>query len=518
MRKKKMPPFFIWKDDKQRMTATEINTIIRNHYYQVQSDYPFLEDYYYQGCLRKQRKMEHQYRQKLAAEQEKSQNKSGAPTRPKSDVQIEPFHIPLCDTKPYEDKRKKQDFSKVLGRYPGNTPRGPRPTLDIKTKGKSKNSINEQEKEEGAEDQAQPDAKLEPIDFRCRHSFLIAIENTYADMLYTEDLHILMTTSKVSASGEFLPLTENLTTTKPYSVRDLFPKLQVFRMRLFKDLRVPCVPVDKYLAATREEQLTVAAHDLFFLKLTQEAKGSALLARIFQLLKDSQLYYTFLAYLRNFEAIILYSSEPTYVAYNLRLAQTIVMSVASRLTLSQAKESLRLLFFAIVGGRNFAQVLQQRICVVLITAILRRAVDWLILYNRQQQILAATPQSPARDNAMVQQERLHQQVLEWRTCFDQFWVQSSQVNFINRLCSFVVAAKMALANKAKGSDDKDSLQKEKAKIVVMERDLWELSFALCMLMKDDQKAALVQVLQSQKIPIFSAGMNLAHLTTTKEQK
>jgi hypothetical protein len=49
--------FFVWKQDRERMSSREINSIIRFYSFQVHSEFPFTEDFYYQGYLRNQRNL-----------------------------------------------------------------------------------------------------------------------------------------------------------------------------------------------------------------------------------------------------------------------------------------------------------------------------------------------------------------------------------------------------------------------------------------------------------------------------
>eukprot|EP01102_Stenamoeba_stenopodia_P017953 TRINITY_DN6515_c0_g2_i1.p1 TRINITY_DN6515_c0_g2~~TRINITY_DN6515_c0_g2_i1.p1 ORF type:complete len:724 (-),score=186.47 TRINITY_DN6515_c0_g2_i1:54-2225(-) len=241
-----------WKESKKMMTADEIDSIIRLQYAQIQTDNPYVEDYYYQTAIQKS-------------------------LRAQGNVHATSNHKPICESTPRPSRRPTDQPPGVLGRIPSHSVRAPRPLLQVK----GANGVPLKPEENQAE-QDQEKA--------LSYAIILTVEDAFNCVLDAEDIDQLMNSPAARENRTYLS--------------HLFSKRVAITEELFKLLNI-YVPKP---GAGAEDHLL---QDNILLKMLLITKGRKLLTRVIPLLFAEQFHFLFLFFMRNLSLLLQILSPQT---------------------------------------------------------------------------------------------------------------------------------------------------------------------------------------------------------------
>lgn len=306
-----------WKRDKRRMTADDINSIIKMLYFQMQSNAPFRDDFYYQSCLQLQ--------------EDRMDVQRGRP------LDACEFHIPLFQVMPeaVRPAKSKDPFEGCLGRIPFHSWRVPRPLLALQ-KGapasvaalrrqqeleKSTASVTAHESSpassldgdirkaessigsDGSGDDSigrthAPSSSGDQGDY---NGLLLSLEDLIARVVTIEDADTLLRRGQLSRDGK--------------DKRYILQARRRLGDGLFRALRVYVVPfevagalfrgtseVDDARSSMMEEH--AFPQDRFLVNVCTVDKGLRVVARALRVMQPNQAFFTIMALMRNLCSII----------------------------------------------------------------------------------------------------------------------------------------------------------------------------------------------------------------------
>lgn len=260
-----------WTEQKERMSAYDINTIIRLHSSHLPMPLPFNEDYYYQSYL--------------AARQQGKR-----PVTP---------HTPLCETQPLPVKRHTDatdPFKGALGRIPNHSVRSPRPLLQLEgfLDQKALARRNRDESRAAAQQQQPPYEAPSSEAAWTNHAVLLRIEQAFGFILDLEDIDLLITNSAIEPQAGM-----NLLNKRRDIAATLFSLLGINTQPPMAPRNLPAFDYDE----EREPTYSLPEDELL-VKLAQVPKGCRMLARVIPLLSQAQVVYIVYAFIRNLHYIL----------------------------------------------------------------------------------------------------------------------------------------------------------------------------------------------------------------------
>jgi hypothetical protein len=251
-----------WTEDKEWMTAEEIDLILRIQEQALMSENPFLDDFYYQ--IFRLHKL------------------------PEGTPKFIP-HRPLFEYLESANKPKNSSFDaqRVLGRSAFSTARAPRPIVQLE--------------DEKANDSGAPNIqkvrylRSNSRSFGTNHSLLLAIEHIWDYLLEIEDLDIILHALNIDINDA------------RFSNNGLVERRKRQTEAMFRALRVHLPPTKELPPLTQPNSTFYCPEDEFLLKVTMNRKGVKLLSRCLFLLFPSHQFAVIFQYMRN---LLLLASTP----------------------------------------------------------------------------------------------------------------------------------------------------------------------------------------------------------------
>jgi len=308
----------VWKEDKKRMTASEIEFVIRTQEFQMYTGNPFVDDYYFQT------------------------------TKAQKTNNLKPLHKPLFESfssNRFPPIKKPDPFEGVLGRIPSHSVRAPRPLLQLKS-----------EETEGTSAAIDNSVSLSS---RSTYSLLLTFENSFNYLLDIEDLTELI--QRPESSNHF-------------NLNFLYQKRDQLTNDLFHSLHVHILSFGTlpHKKVSRDSPF-VFPQDETFIQFMFVHKGRQILARSIPLLFRDHLVYISFQFMRNLALIV---GSPKLDSESVITAKIFgyLISFADALPAPQVILALQNIIAAHTVG-YLIKILESKYGLALLQTLLKRAYD-----------------------------------------------------------------------------------------------------------------------------------------------
>lgn len=308
-----------WRESKQRMTAHEIDMIIKLQESQIQSGNPYADDYYYNTLGMKKKK---------------------GPVvlhRPITEI-LSTKYVPTKRTDPFEG---------ALGRIPTHSVRAPRALLQLKNE------------TEGSD---QNNSSLMSSMSKATYSLLLTIENSFSLLLGIEDIDLVI--KHPDSANHF-----NLTL--------LYQKREQLTNQLFDSLHVFIAQAPP---KETENPLFLYPEDEIFLNFLIVHKGRQAVVRALPLLFQPHVLAIFFVFMRNMSLILalpqmnVADKEVTKDDEHMTKIFGYILSVVSVLPINQIISAFQMLI-ASHETTKLISLLQSKLGLSVVQAILKRGHD-----------------------------------------------------------------------------------------------------------------------------------------------
>lgn len=254
-----------WRSDKKRMSAEEINYVVRLHDRMVVSQQPFKEDFYYQ-----------MYAGMLAGD--------GA----RRDV-----HMPIFATSDEENRTVSSSQDGVLGKIPPASVRAPRAVLDLNPGLAVSRARLRVQSEEEWQRVAPTQTRNYPY-----YNLTLQIERAYKVLLDFEDCERLLATVELNDKQRSYLLVH-----RPRQIAQLLQLLMV-HVQNVSDMARVC-------RSTLSAPFPRLTEDAVLIDICSVRKGVRLLVRVMRLLPNTEAFIVMVPLLRNLLAVSMLAARPS---------------------------------------------------------------------------------------------------------------------------------------------------------------------------------------------------------------
>uniref|UniRef100_A0A6B2L2W4 mRNA decay factor PAT1 domain-containing protein n=1 Tax=Arcella intermedia TaxID=1963864 RepID=A0A6B2L2W4_9EUKA len=366
-----------WAIDKELMLAEDVDNIIKIQEALLQSDNPFLEDYYFQNYMNKRN-----------------------PSEVSEDIMYRHSPISECFHPAGTMKTKyygKDPLEGVLGRTPGHSVRAPRPLVELKG-----NAIETEEK--------QLETPTEDVDgggfaralvgrSNLPRTILLSIENIFSTVIEVEDLNFLVSINVDDRSPDSR-------TTR----QSLYDKCVEKINHLFTSLRTTPNPTPQQ----GNPEGFYAKEDEFFVRVISISKGAKMLARAIPLLNNTQVLTVISVILRNLH-IIVHLPTNDESDQRLRTFFAVIVAILNGIPLTQFLNCFQQLISYNSGApylqRRLVRTIKTKIGMLVFTTFLQKGFEVTFTLLQQQRQL----------NSRI--EEIQKIVATWKQLYDQLYEQ-----------------------------------------------------------------------------------------------